>query len=242
MNFLVRRSRVYGEFWPVLAAVWGQGYRVKSQSLGWFFACTLIPTGTKTSEQPTNLKIPSPRLLKVLCSNRNIFVSKYLVPGDKKKLLVPPQSRYVEHNSQILSSSSPKQDCSLRGVLVIHSCSWCRTYLPGISARSCQHPWSCCGLVSRNQCHQMNITKVPDVKQYIPGILLPGKLWVINVEDHAAHCRMEIEIIIFYARQVCLYMHRMFQPDLNPLLILGERQHTTHPLKQIRYLVHMMFH
>ena len=30
------------------------------------WASTLIPTGTKAPEQPTNLKIPSPRLLKVL--------------------------------------------------------------------------------------------------------------------------------------------------------------------------------
>ena len=33
--------------------------------MGWVFARALIPAGTKTSEQPTNLKIPSPRLLKV---------------------------------------------------------------------------------------------------------------------------------------------------------------------------------
>ena len=34
--------------------------------MGWVFARAFIPTGTKTSEEPTNLKIPSPRLLKVL--------------------------------------------------------------------------------------------------------------------------------------------------------------------------------
>ena len=40
--------------------------RVRGGQWGWVFARTSIPTGTKTPEQPTNLKIPSPRLLKVL--------------------------------------------------------------------------------------------------------------------------------------------------------------------------------
>ena len=54
-----RRSRVYGDFWPLLAAVWeSQG------GLGWVFARTLVLTGTNTPEEPTNVKIPLSQIVK----------------------------------------------------------------------------------------------------------------------------------------------------------------------------------
>ena len=60
-----RRSRVYGPFRPVSARFGrdlGSGLGLWSKGLGWVFARTLIPTGTLIPEQPTPLKILSPRL------------------------------------------------------------------------------------------------------------------------------------------------------------------------------------
>ena len=66
--------------------------------MGWVFARTLIPTGTKTPEQPTNLKIPSPRLLKledeietediIAQRLRRIFLPAGM-PGDDIFVVVP---------------------------------------------------------------------------------------------------------------------------------------------------------
>ena len=57
------RSRVYGPFWPVLAALRVR-VRVSRQGLGWVFARTSIPQqeASKIPEQPTNLKIRAHRL------------------------------------------------------------------------------------------------------------------------------------------------------------------------------------
>ena len=78
------------------------------------------------------------------------------------------------------------------------------------------------------------------VSFFLRGFLLSGKLWVINVEDHAAHCRIVREIITrtttamtqrhsryFFCSGFLLSdaASHMFQSDINidyPLLIAAQ--------------------
>ena len=58
-----RRSRVYGQLWPVFGCGLGSGLGLELESgVGLGFRPYLVPTGTKIPEQHTNLKILSPRL------------------------------------------------------------------------------------------------------------------------------------------------------------------------------------